>query len=247
MSAQDVGNLADYILNGDNYQRVLPDGSTLIIPGQRGRPPMAPVSDKDTYRPLIGDCPTGSCALFVHDIFTGFYYIERIATFDAQIESCLCALAGSFESPNCGSQLQAFVDSLLGKPLFETVPLWLITELGAPLDALFAPDFWFVGCYGDVIVIPNLIQNPTGSCPPPGKIQLVNGAPVCMFDPPIPNPLPRAFRKVPESHPGVRPISADRPDRAAIMRALNPTLRAGKPFVFKHCACSDDFVEENIT
>ncbi len=190
MAVQDLGNLADYIVNGDNYERVQPDGSTLVIPGQRGRPPLSPTSTKDTYRPLTGDCASGTCALIVHDVFTGLYYIEGIASFDPQVETCLCALANSFESPNCAAAVQAQVDALTGKPLFETVPFWLIDELGVPLDALFAPDFWFVSCYGAELVIPNLLTGPPPVTCPKGWL-LVNG--VCI-DPPLPQIVPRAFR-----------------------------------------------------
>jgi hypothetical protein len=199
LSAQDLGTLADYVLNGDNYQRVLPDGSTLVIPGQQGRPPLSPTSVKDTYRPLNGDCASGTCALIVHDVFTGFYYIEGIATFDPQIETCICALAGSFESPNCVAQVQAQVDSLAGKILFETVPLWLIEELGVPLDALFAPDFWFIACYGDTIVIPNLVSPIPASCPAGTAIDALG---VCKaYDPPVPFPLKDITSMVPRTPP----------------------------------------------
>src|SRR5229473_3334651 len=99
MAVQDLGTLADYVLNGDNYQRVAPDGSTLVIRGQRGLPPLSPTSNKDEYFHITPSCPSGECALVVHDAFTGFYSIQVIASFDATIESCLCALVGSFESP----------------------------------------------------------------------------------------------------------------------------------------------------
>lgn len=270
--AQDLGNLSDYIVNGDNYTKVEPDGSTLTIPGQRGKPPIAPQGNKDTYREVGGDCSGGQCALFAHDSVTNFYYILAIATFDPLIDTCECALAGSFEGPDCRNLLQQRVDGLAGQPIYNVVPFWLLGELNIPLSFTFEPDFWFIGCYGAELTFPTLNKPPPvqGGCPPPGMTQLVNGVAVCVFDPPVPPfttippfglpgraILPFVKRGTSIVLPAIGNRTASQPgtsvQSAALtsaalqkMRGLNPTLKRGIPYVVKPCGCNDaagDFEE----
>lgn len=170
MSAQDLGDLSDYLLNGDNYTRIDPDtGSTLTIPGQYGKPPLVADIARDTYRPIgsdTGTCDQGNCALFAHDAYTKAYVILKVASYDQNEEDCLCALAGLFFSGSdaeCQADLQQFVDDSDGQILFDVIPEWYLQELGI-LDQAFTAtvlfDFWFVGCYGDLIDIPNLPSAP---------------------------------------------------------------------------------------
>lgn len=245
MSAQDFGNLADYILNGDNYQRVDSTGTTLVIPGKYGKTPLIATSTKDTYRPIIPDCPSGECVLFGHDIFTGQYVLLKIADFDPQIETCICALAGVFEQTDCAAKVQAFVDSQSGRILFEVFPQWLLQELnltGVQFSATVEFDFWFIACYGALEVFPNLPNTTPLTCPPPGMIQLINGVPVCMMDPPIPNPFPRHFRP---SQRAMRFVPSRHYSFSPSARALNPTVRPGVPRIMKSCGCEStpDFEE----
>lgn len=271
--AQDLGDLSDYIVNGDNYTKVEPDGSTLTIPGQRGKPPIAPQGTKDTYREVGGDCSGGACALFAHDSVTNFYYILAIATFDPQTESCECALAGSFEGPDCRNLLQQLVDDRAGQPIYNVVPFWLLGELSIPLSFTFEPDFWFIGCYGAELTFPTLLKPPPVQvgCPPPGMTQLVNGVAVCVFDPPVPPfgtippfgrpglailPFPRKAMSIALHAIGnptaIRPATSAQSagsTSAALqkMKGLNPTLKRGIPYVIKPCGCDDaagDFEEE---
>lgn len=176
MAAQDYGDLSDYLVNGDNYTRVDPSGSVLVIAGQYGEPPLVPDVARDTYRPIGGDsatCSVGNCALFAHDSYTGAFVILEIAGFDQTEENCLCALAGEFLSTNtadCQAKLQQFVDNSDGQILFDVIPQWYLQELGI-LDQEFTAtvlfDYWFVGCYGDLLTIPNLPTPITATPPPP--------------------------------------------------------------------------------
>lgn len=162
MSAQDYGDLSDYVVNGDNYTRVAQTGDTLVIPGGAGERPIVANVTRDTYWPINNDCPVGNCALFAHDIFTGQYAILKIAGFDGAEEDCLCALASQFLSTDdaaCIAILQKFVDDSSGQILFDVFPEWLLQELNLlslEFTAEVAFDFWFTGCYGELIDLPNL-------------------------------------------------------------------------------------------
>lgn len=176
MPAQDYGDLSDYVVNGDNFTRLNPQtGSTLVIPGQYGQQPLVASELRDTYRPLGGSggiCALGNCALFAHDVFTGQYVILKIASFDQLEEDCRCALAGMFLSSDtaaCQANLQAFVDASTGQILFDVFPEWLLQELNLlelQFTAVVAYDFWFTGCYGDLLSFPNLPATPpsTSAC-----------------------------------------------------------------------------------
>jgi hypothetical protein len=245
MSAQDYGDLQDYIVNGDNFTKLQPDGSTLVIQGKYGKPPLIAIDVLDTYRPIQQDCTVGNCALIGHDIFTGQYVLLKIAAFDGATEDCLCALAGVFGGGECQAAVQSYVDSQSGMILFDVFPEWFLAELNltsVEFSATVEYDFWFVACYGEMIVFPNLPKTQTGTCPPPGRIGLVNGVPVCMFDPPIPNPFPFALRSLRTSArlPARRNLTP-----SATQRALNPTVRPGIPRIMKPCGCGDtpDFEE----
>src|SRR5260370_40092156 len=121
MAAQDYGDLSDYQVNGDNYTKLQPDGSTLVIPSVYGHQPIAPQATKDTYRDLA-QCSGNIAALIAHDATTGFYYILETATFDPNAyEGCsaaLCALAGLLNCGDCRGLVQAHVDSLAGAVAF---------------------------------------------------------------------------------------------------------------------------------
>ncbi len=107
MSAQDLGTLSDYILNGDNYTRVDPaTGNTLVIPGQQnstGKPLLAPNSEcnaPDCYYPVVPSCTpdfgfSGRCDLVVHDRITGWYHIAAFSDFQTIDVTCECSLAGA--------------------------------------------------------------------------------------------------------------------------------------------------------
>ncbi len=125
MPAQDYGDLNDYIFNDDNWTKLQTDGSTLVIPGQYGHPALIPQPERDTYRELE-QCSGDTAALIAHDIFTGFFYIVAIATFDAQVDTPECALAQSFEGPDCRGILQSMVDALAGRPLYQIFAPWLL-------------------------------------------------------------------------------------------------------------------------
>jgi hypothetical protein len=174
MSAQDLGDLQDYILNGDNWTQITPTG-TLVIPGQYGQQPLVAIDTRDTYR-TIGNtdstCVNGNCGLFAHDAYTGQYALLKVAGFGTSINDCLCDLAGDFLSTDdavCRATLQKFVDDSDGQILYDVFPQWLLQELGIlnqEFTATVLFDFWFTGCYGGLIDIPNL-----PSAPPPIQIQ----------------------------------------------------------------------------
>lgn len=174
MPAQDYGDLADYQVNGDNYTRVdTSTWNTLVIAGQWGEGPLVASVDRDTYWPIDNDCPVGNCALFAHDIFTGLFAILSIASYDGTEENCLCALASMFLSDNvdqCKAVLQKRVDDTTGTPLWQVFPPWILAYLNltsVQFSAVVAFDYWFTGCYGGLITIPNL---PVPAPPPPPPI-----------------------------------------------------------------------------
>lgn len=175
MSAQDLGDIADYMLNGDNWTRI---NSTQVIPGQYGHPPLVPDVARDTYRPIgsdTGTCDQGNCALFAHDAYTGAYVILKVASYDQTEEDCLCALAGEFLSTDpgaCQAKLQTFVDDSSNQPLYTQIPAWYLQELGIlnqEFTASVLYDFWFTGCYGNIIDIPNLVSPTPSGCVQIGK------------------------------------------------------------------------------
>jgi hypothetical protein len=192
MAAQDLGSLDDYLVNGDNYSRVQPDGSTLVIPSIKPQGPLAPAEGnvRDTYvKPAQGDCGLAAdglfqCALWVHDAITGLWHFSR-AEWGFPGQSCLCALANlDPDDPNCRANVQAQVDSLATLPIWRTVAPWVLQEQNLPLDTGFFPDYWFIACVGVTIVIPNLFPPKTFNCPPPQLVKIVNGVPICIQDPP---------------------------------------------------------------
>jgi hypothetical protein len=171
MAAQDYGNIDDYLVNGDNYQRVMPDGNVLVIAGQYGQPPLVAVDTRDTYRPISQDCTQGNCGLFAHDVFSGLFALLDVAAFDGTEEDCLCALASMFlgDPAACIAKLQAYVDSQTGQPLFNVFPQWILAELNllsVEFSAVVAFDYWFIGCYGPEEIIVNLPQTPPSGPPP---------------------------------------------------------------------------------
>jgi len=88
---------------------------------------------------------------------------------------------------------------------------------------------------------------PPPTCPPPGLIGLVNGVPVCMMDPPTPNPLPmitpfRAWTPLREK-PLLRRGHAAKREFSHTFKALDPTRYRGIPHVFKSCGCTDSEAE----
>src|SRR5882724_7659166 len=160
MSATDLGNIADYAVNGDNYTRVAPDGSTLVIPGKPGYGPLAPTSDITplvpyAYKEIEPNCPGTHCEVWVHDKITGFYHIGPIADYQPQLISCVCAIVQGYPNPNnlgCQALLQREVDDLAGQQLWAVTAPWLLTALGLPLTTPFFPDFWFITCSTPAIV-----------------------------------------------------------------------------------------------
>ncbi len=258
MSAQDLGTLSDYILNGDNYTRVDPaTGNTLIIPGQQnstGKPLLAPNSEcnaPDCYYPIVPSCAppegfSGRCDLVVHDRITGWYHISAFSDFQSIDVTCECSLAQGvtgFTPPNqsaCVQELQNYVDSLDGLQIWGVTAPWLLAELGLPRNTPFFADFWFIACNDPPLIIPNLIiPKPPASCPPPGITQLLNGVPICVFDPPIPSNLPRYLRAKAVARSGPRASGGQISKPSTLQRAINPTFAAGRPVVLAGCGCGE--------
>lgn len=252
MAAQNLGTLADYLVNGDNYERVLPDGNVLVIPGNqvgtKGFPPLAPQGDQvDAYREPTADCLSssigGTCAAWVHDATTGFYHIGPIADFNtAAGESCICALAAEIENPNCLHDLQAQIDALGGYSVGQLLPRWFLAELGIDQAQPFRPDFWFIACYSAEVIIPNQPLPPPPITCPKGWL-LVNG--VCI-DPPLPQILPHAFRARPTATP-LRSTLIKADSHAAPSISPGPPLpmmKAG-PIHPSDCGCDEDRATED--
>lgn len=118
-------------------------------------------------------------------------------------------------------------------------------------------DKFLLACCPPVEVPTNLLKPNGGgpTCPPPGRIQLVNGVPVCATDPPLPSPIPSPIPFSPVALSlGSRTVLSEsyseiRQKIVIGFSMLDPTKRRGVPFVFaKRCACNDkeDFIEDVI-
>ncbi len=205
MAAQDLGNLADYLVNGDNYERVDPaTGNVLVIPGnQIGTqpvPPSAPQGDQiGAYRIPSLDCSQlvsdlgASCAVWVHDATTGFYHIGPIADYNPSAgEDCICALAGMLPGDDaaCLAALQNSIDALTGTAEWLIMPRWFLAQQGVSFFDPFVADFWFIACYSSEIIIPVTPPPPPPASCPAGEIarNSAGGCPVGFFVDPLVSP-----------------------------------------------------------
>ncbi|HEY2675457.1 MAG TPA: hypothetical protein VGI65_00710 [Steroidobacteraceae bacterium] len=113
----------------------------------------------------------------------------------------------------CRAALQSYVDSLAGQAIWGTIAPWLLDALGLPRSAPFFPDFWYVACNLEPIVIPNLIiPKPPPPVPPPG------GPP-----PPVPPPGPPP---PPPPPPITGPCESGDPDADEILDLCNALQRS---------------------
>lgn len=163
MAIQDIGSLSDYMLNGDNYERVQSDGSTLVIPtnyqpstGPEIVVPLAlcgfdesctPDSPTDTWEILDPACSfDDSPYCIAHDATTGFYFYAY---------NCNGLAFGGETEAQCSSACATYLASIDGGPCDAAFPLWLIEALGFT-NCTLNIDFYFVACPGETIAIPNL-------------------------------------------------------------------------------------------
>ena len=175
MSAQDYGTAADYMVNGDNYEKIEPDGSVKVIPGVYGKGPLSPTTDitptvPNAFKQINPQCPGGHCEVWIHDRATGFYHIGPSADYNPAEIDCVCALVAGVSNPlnlSCRALLQQVVDSTAGQMIWGREVPWLLTELGIPIWTIFDPDLWFISCSTQAIVIPDLFPNPNPPPPPP--------------------------------------------------------------------------------
>jgi len=112
------------------------------------------------------------------------------------------------------------------------------------------------GCYKKPPVVP-------AWCKPPGVVtQLSTGGVICMYDPPIPSPVPDYVKLIAAPIGGTwareqvirhregRAIAKAQLDFATSFLALNPTLRGGVPLYGNgspfRCACETEVIDEVI-
>jgi hypothetical protein len=171
MAVEYLGNLQDYLVNGDNYTRIEPDtGNVLTIPGGQlpGLGPVAAVGGlgNDIYQKIQPCCGFG-IAVIAHDTTTDQFKVVELSsplTFDPtldpeipQCENCdrasLCALAqqlscnGPLGPLDCNTPIDLMVAGLAGTPLYQIFPEWFIELLGFdPFADTFQPDYWFIAC-----------------------------------------------------------------------------------------------------
>lgn len=242
MSLSDLGSLQDYVLNGDNYEKVNPDGSTLVIPTNHQGTIVVPLALCGNDQACVPDSPLNtwnvldpSCAFddtlycIGHDRTTDFYFFGY---------NC----SPPFLEGDCEQACAGYMASVDGGPLGAVFPFWLIQALGFPDSATISVDYYFTSCPGVTIVIPNFPNPKTSICPPPGRIQLQNGVPICFFDPPIPSNLPRhqAAKFGAPSRP--RASGGQISKLSKIQRLINPTLNGGRP-VMVDCGCGPNAVK----
>ncbi len=213
MSIEDLGSLQDYILNGDNYQRVLPDGSTLVIPGNliNGQPhrPVAPSREAQDSYYIAGDpCQpislAAGCAVWSHDATTGYWHVGPIAQYNPEVTTCLCALVGDFEGladpAACRSELEAQLNALDGRPLNTIFPGWWLALNGFAPSLPIVIDQYFIACLPVFVIIPR-----TPVPPPPAQCTVgtaIDALGVCKeYDPPVPFPLKDITMSVPRTPP----------------------------------------------
>ena len=247
-------------------------GNTLEIPAIYGQQSIlgSPTTITDVYKDYSA-CQLSvdtACAVVWHDATLGMIFDTSGAPNpDGSVNA---GVACDFPAGNCAAacenqQPPGLIQSLIGffyaKPLALKYPQWFLnivaqTYPGLVEIGLLRPDWWAWMCTPVLIRVPGFSPSLTPAsggftCKPPGMVQLVNGVPVCVMDPPTPNPLPWSLRRklAPSAaRPTSMPSSAvDVTTRAARIKALNPTINAGKPFIFKACGCDGPDFEEPIS
>lgn len=172
---EDLGNLADYVLNGDNYERVDESGNTLVIPtvyqGNIIVPPAVcgndqncvPIGGDFTWNLIDPSCDFDHSPICIaHDATTGFYFFAL---------DCEGETIGIESADDCFAACAAYLAQIDGGPLDGAFPNWLI-EVLYPTDffselPLLDIDFFFVACPGERIVIPNFPGPIPVNCTPP--------------------------------------------------------------------------------
>jgi hypothetical protein len=185
---EDLGSLSDYVLNGDNYEQVQPDGSVLEIPTNYPTPtpqivvPICisgfrtscdPFGPADTWLTLDPTCTIDNSPYCVaHDRTTDLYFIAF---------NCNGIPGGLETLDDCNADCAAYLASIDGGPLDAAFPGWLIeilypTALFNELPTLDI-DFWFVACPGGSIVIQNFPTPQVATCPAPFVNRTAQGCP----------------------------------------------------------------------
>lgn len=210
---QDLGNLADYIVNGDNYERVDPStGNTLIIPTNyqpAGQPPaiVVPISTCANDNTCVpGGGPLNgyltldpSCTLD-----DTLYCVAHDKTTDLYFFAFNCA--GQDATPDiCFGNCSAYLASIDGQTVSGVFPGWLLHALGFTGNELLSIDYYFIACPGGLVILPNppTPPPPTGSFCPTGDVSknTAGGCPVGFFvDPASPTCCKPLDPPIPRSH-----------------------------------------------
>lgn len=259
-----IGSLADYqeTILGQWQQVQTPDSSkpVLEIPqaSQILQPTQVPF-EFDVYDNGGNPCDLSvSCTCVAHEKNTGAFVQIGGADIPPGVSDFNC-LSWAQGPGSC----QSGADNLNGLPLGSTFPAWFLRLFSPPLDpnAPMVIDYWTIVCDPVQIVIPNWKPPVTGKlvCPPPSVPVFTPNGFICMADPPVPNHLPRAFRKssVPlfnsplaTTSSTVSSVANPAGSPVALKTELNVALRTPVPFIPKNpCGCgtdADDFGEELV-
>jgi hypothetical protein len=176
VSIDDVGNLADYELNGDNYEQVSPDGTTLVIPTNYQNQIVVPSAlcatdsldpncvpgPSNYWNALDPSCVDDTVYCIAHDATTKGFYIALNCQYSFD----------EGDANTCYENCAAYLASIDGTELLNLVPGWLIEILypNALLSELpvLDIDYFFLACAGEAFFIqPPGPTQPTQPAPPP--------------------------------------------------------------------------------
>jgi len=256
-----LGVPTEYAQQLDGTWQQIPTGSqsgenTLTIPSQL----YEPRGIENTFNVYSGDCgDTGnvatSCAAIIHEANLGAVF--NIAAGVRPQGDCVDELISSGDFANS----VAFYQAQNGAPLSNIYPAWYLQALR---DAGQLPpereaiglifDWATIWCFPvsetlPGFIIPQTATLPTASwCKPPGVIVTRGAAQICQFDPPVPSHFPLAYVRFPRRFGSQNAYFKAHAQldttRAAIARALNPTVNPGRPRTIKSCGCDGpDFTE----
>jgi hypothetical protein len=184
MAIQDLGSLADYIVNGDDWTRV-DDGSILTIPsaatlanGQPVTGPLVPLGP--TLKAWLwseGECPGGTCDILFHDANTGWWFLQAGVACDGIID----AEGDTIDVATFAAGLADGINLQTGAPF---APNCALPGWAKPADWSGECDFdyYAIACDDSVIVVTLVLdQTVTATCPAPNVNRTAEGCPPGYF------------------------------------------------------------------
>ena len=266
--AEPVGVAGQY---DPNWYEVYGPQNVLVIPSKTPLKPRGPIQpttkgiiryfDLDQPCSNFGVSP-GCCQCFIHDATTGFSVPIPDPTHCDNIEGVpICGGQVDFDGSVTGAPGTVYLDvSGYGNA---DIPDWALQGRTVNFDhyGVFCCD------YVELSISLTPVDGSNGNnnfCASPCILTPSGGGEICMCDPPIPSPIPRAYRSaatklglwsqrsnllvVPSVTTARGGTTPDTSARAKMLAALNPSLRVPTPFHFEACgACTPDEFEELVS